>query len=166
MKAAQLAALALSLLTGAAVAKVPQHLPPIDHIVVDKSDRTMTLFSGGQPVHVITAIQLGREPEGAKQFQGDGRTPEGSFTIDGENPDSAYHLSLHISYPDAQAVAFADAQGRNAGGQIFIHGQPNNWTKSRRVPGDWTDGCIALSDAEIEALWESVPEGATIEIVP
>ena len=95
----------------------------------------------------------------------DERTPEGSYTIDYRNPHSAYHLSLHISYPDAAAKAFAARSGRSPGGDIFIHGQPNELSLGR-VPGDWTDGCIALSNQEIEALWQAVGDGTPIEIRP
>jgi murein L,D-transpeptidase YafK len=140
-------------------------LPEIERIVVYKAQRRMELWSQGQLAHTFTGIQLGDAPTGHKQFQGDEKTPEGRYTIDYGNPESAYHLSLHIDYPRAEDVAFARSQGRSPGGQIFIHGQPNSWP-SGRVPGDWTDGCIALADDEIEALWEAVPNGTPIEILP
>jgi murein L,D-transpeptidase YafK len=140
-------------------------LPEIERIVVYKAARRMELYAAGQLAHTITGIQLGDSPVGPKQFQGDEKTPEGRYTIDYGNPESAYYLSLHIDYPRAEDVAFARAQGRSPGGQIFIHGQPNGWPADR-VPGDWTDGCIALSNAEIAALWEAVPDGTAIEILP
>ena len=164
MKLRVFAALVLSLMSGAAQAEVPLTLPEIDYIRVEKSARTMVLFSAGQPVHTITGIQLGDAPVGPKHFQGDERTPEGRYTIDYGNPQSGYHLSLHISYPDARDVAYARAQGRSPGGLIMIHGQPNDWPAGR-VPGDWTDGCIAVSNEEIETLYEAVPDGAVIDIV-
>lgn len=136
-----------------------------DLILVDKSDRTLTLYSRGRPFKIYTGLQLGGAPVGAKHFEGDQRTPEGWYTIDGRNPHSAYHLSLHISYPTPAQSAFAAKYDRSAGGEIFIHGQPNALTQGRE-PGDWTDGCIALSDAEIEALWREVPDGTPIEIRP
>ena len=139
--------------------------PEIDRILVAKAVRTMTLFGVDGSVHVIEGIQLGDDPVGPKRFEGDEKTPEGRFTIDYGNPGSAYHLSLHIDYPRAQDQAYARAQGRSAGGQIFIHGQPNHWPAGR-VPGDWTDGCIAVSNEEIEALWAAVPDGTPIEITP
>lgn len=169
MRRFRFAPLGLLLLVGAAQAEEPLVLPEIDHIVVDKSDRAMTLYAEGRPVHRITGIQLGDAPVGHKQFEGDEKTPEGRYTLDYGNPDSAYHLSLHISYPNAADRAFAEAQGRSPGGMIFIHGQPNDWPAKdvgARVPGDWTDGCIAVSDAEIEALWESVADGTPIDIFP
>lgn len=140
-------------------------LPLIDHIVVRKAERVMELYAGGQLVRTIAGIQLGGVPVGAKRFQGDKRTPEGRYTIDYGNPNSSYNLSLHISYPNAQDAAYARSQGRSAGGLIFIHGSPNDY-RHGRPPGDWTDGCIAISDEEIEALWQAVPDGTVIDIVP
>ena len=151
---------ALSLLAGPAAAQEA----PVDRVRVDKSDRTLTLYAEGRPVRRYTGIQLGDAPLGPKRFEGDERTPEGRYTIDYGNPSSAYHLSLHISYPNPADVAYARARGRSPGGLIFIHGQPNG--HPGRVPGDWTDGCIALSNAEIEELWSLVGDGAEIEIVP
>ncbi|MDG2003815.1 MAG: L,D-transpeptidase family protein [Novosphingobium sp.] len=166
MKILRLAPLALCLAVGAASAEeVVSGLPPIDRILVDKSDRSMELFSEGQPVHRIDGIQLGDAPEGHKQFEGDERTPEGRYVIDWGNEASSYHLSLHISYPNAADEAFAASQGRSAGGMIMIHGQPNGLAVGR-IPGDWTDGCIAVSNDEIELLWGSVPNGTEIEILP
>ncbi len=158
-------ALSLTLPAAASKAETSLRLPEVDYVRVLKSVRQMQLYSGGQLVHTIEQIQLGDEPIGHKQFQGDERTPEGRYTIDFGNPQSSYHLSLHISYPNANDQAFARSYGRSPGGDIFIHGQPNGWADGR-VPGDWTDGCIALANAEIEALWEAVPDGATIDILP
>jgi murein L,D-transpeptidase YafK len=158
------APLLLLVSVGAAEAQVPPALPELDLIRVRKGLRVMELYSGDRLVHVIEHIQLGDEPVGPKRFEGDERTPEGRYTVDWGNPKSAYHLSLHISYPSAADRAYAAAQGRSAGGMIMIHGQPNGW--QGRVAGDWTDGCIALSDAEIEALWDAVPDGTPIEILP
>lgn len=140
-------------------------LPEIDHILVDKSDRTMVLYSQGRIAHTIADIQLGDAPEGPKHFQGDERTPEGRYTIDFRNPESAYHLSLRISYPSEADRDFAARSARSPGGDIFIHGQPNEWPAGR-MPGDWTDDCIAVSNAEMEALWKAVPVGAIIDIFP
>lgn len=155
----------LLLITGAASPAPRLAYPEVDRIVVDKSARTMTLYGLDGSVSVIDHLQLGGEPVGPKQFEGDERTPEGHFTIDYGNPDSAYHLSLHISYPQAGDITFARQHGRSPGGLIFIHGQPNDWPAGR-VPGDWTDGCIALADEQIEALWEAVADGTPIEIEP
>ena len=140
-------------------------LPVADLVFVDKSERTLTLYSRGLPYRTYRALQFGDAPAGHKRFEGDERTPEGRYTIDYRNPQSAYHLSLHISYPNAADRAYARSRGRSPGGAIFIHGQPNS-LRSGRVAGDWTDGCIALSNAQIEELWRLVPDGTPIEISP
>lgn len=138
-----------------------------DRILVEKSARRLTLFSGERVLRSYP-IALGREPVGAKRFEGDGRTPEGLYTITARKPDSAYHLALHISYPSPDDVAFAAEQGRSPGGRIMIHGLPNGLGfvgRSHRLR-DWTQGCIALTNAEIEELWRVVPDGTPIEIRP
>lgn len=149
---------------GAAQAEAPADLPEVDLVRVDKTARTITLFERGRVIDTIEGIQLGDEPLGQKRFQGDERTPEGRYVIDYGNDRSAYHLSLHISYPNAADRAFAAERGRHPGGAIFIHGQPGG--SAARLAGDWTDGCIAVTNAEIEWLWQAVPDGTPIEIVP
>lgn len=141
-------------------------LPTVDFVLVDKSERSLWVYSQGKVVHRMTGLQFGDAPQGHKRFEGDERTPEGRYTIDYGNPQSRYFLSLRISYPNAVDRAFAKAQGRSPGGDIFIHGQPNGLPDDQRVAGDWTDGCIALSNAEIELLWQIVPDGTPIEIRP
>lgn len=136
-----------------------------DFVRVDKSDRTLTLYREGKLLREYTGIALGDAPEGHKRFEGDERTPEGRYTIDTRNPASAYHLSLRVSYPNDADRAFAEGQGQSPGGDIFIHGQPNN-SPLDRLPGDWTDGCIAVSDAEMDELWGAIADGTPIEIVP
>jgi murein L,D-transpeptidase YafK len=155
----------LVLLTGAATPAPLLSYPEVDHILVEKAARTMTLYGVDGSVTVIPGIQLGDAPVGPKQFEGDEKTPEGQFTIDYGNPNSSYHLSLHIDYPRAEHKAYAQSQGRSAGGLIMIHGQPNS-LPAGRIPGDWTDGCIALSNEEMDALWEAVGDGTPIEIRP
>jgi murein L,D-transpeptidase YafK len=140
-------------------------LPSADRVLVDKSDRTLTLFAGGRAIRTYRGIQLGDAPLGHKRFEGDERTPEGRYTIDTRNPASAYHLSLRVSYPNAADRVYAAARGRSPGGEIFIHGQPNA-LPAGRLPGDWTDGCVALANAEIEEVWRAVPDGTPIEIRP
>jgi murein L,D-transpeptidase YafK len=148
-----------------AAAATDSEPPMAAAVVVEKQARRLTVLDErGQPIRTISGIQLGDAPQGHKRFQGDERTPEGRYTIDWSNPDSAYHLSLHISYPNAADQAYAASQGRSAGGMIMIHGQPNGM--AGRVPGDWTDGCIALANEEIEYLWQLVPDGTVIEILP
>lgn len=159
----RLAAPVLLLATGVAAAPA---LPQADHIVVHKAARTLDLYADGQVIRHIEGIQLGPNPVGPKRFAGDGRTPEGRYSIDRGKADSAYHLSLHISYPAPADRVRAAAQGRSPGGDIFVHGQPNDWNRTERVPGDWTNGCIAVSNAEIEFLWQTVGDGTTIDLVP
>ncbi len=137
----------------------------VEYLIVDKSERLMVAYAGGQPVKAWRGLQFGDQLQGHKQFEGDERTPEGRYVIEGRNPGSAYHLSLKVSYPNAEDRAFARAQARSPGGDIFLHGQPNAMPFGR-MPGDWTDGCIALSNAEIEELWRIVPDGTVIEIRP
>ncbi|WP_301751146.1 murein L,D-transpeptidase family protein [uncultured Erythrobacter sp.] len=137
----------------------------VDYLIVDKSERLMIAYAGGQPVKAWRGLQFGDAPQGHKQFEGDERTPEGRYVIEGRNPGSAYHLSLKVSYPNAADRAFARQYGRSPGGDIFLHGQPNALPMGR-MPGDWTDGCIALSNDEIEELWRIVPDGTVIEIRP
>lgn len=140
--------------------------PEVELVRVEKAARRLTLFDArGEVLRRYAGIQLGRAPAGPKRFEGDGRTPEGRYVIDHGNDASAYHLSLHISYPAPAERAAAAALGRSAGGAIFIHGQPNH-LRSGRIAGDWTAGCIALSNKEIEELWSLVPDGTAIEILP
>ncbi len=137
-----------------------------DFVLVDKSERTLWLYRDGAVIHEITGLQFGDAPLGHKRFEGDERTPEGRYTIDFGNPQSRYHLSLHISYPNAADRALARQAGRSPGGAIFLHGQPNRLPENRRMLRDWTDGCIALSNAEIRTLWKMIPDGTAIEIRP
>jgi murein L,D-transpeptidase YafK len=156
------------LLAGCGTASSQPALPAgtkVDRLLVDKSDRVLIAFARNREVVRYTGIRFGDAPRGHKQFEGDERTPEGRYTISGRNPGSAYHLSLRISYPNAADRAYAKARGRSPGGDIFIHGQPNAWP-GPAIARDWTDGCIALSNAEIKQLWDIVPDGIPITIRP
>ncbi|KTE38823.1 MULTISPECIES: L,D-transpeptidase family protein [unclassified Sphingopyxis] len=159
----------LLLLLAACGSASSQPAPPAaaraDRLLVDKSDRILIAYKDGREIARYANIRFGDAPTGHKQFEGDERTPEGSYTISGRNPKSAYHLSLRISYPNAADRAYAKAQGRSPGGDIFIHGQPNRWP-GPTLASDWTDGCIALSNAEIRQLWDLVPDGTPITIRP
>ncbi len=136
-----------------------------DRILVDKSDRILILYKGNKEIARYSKIRLGDAPVGHKQFEGDEKTPEGTYTLSGRNPGSSYHRSLKVSYPNAADTAYAKSKGKPAGGDIFIHGQPNGY-KGAPIARDWTDGCIAMSNAEIEQLWKVVPDGAKITIRP
>jgi murein L,D-transpeptidase YafK len=140
-------------------------LEQADRILVDKSDRVMILYKQDVELRRYSNIKLGDAPFGHKQFQGDEKTPEGNYTINGRNPASRYHLSLRISYPNAADRAFAKSKGQSPGGDILIHGQPNG-RNGPAIPNDWTDGCIAVTNSEIEEIWKMVPNGARITIRP
>lgn len=138
-----------------------------DKILIEKSKRRLSLMRDGRLLKSYK-ISLGSNPVGAKTEQGDGKTPEGNYVIDGRNPNSAYHLSLHISYPNAQDKERAKNLGVSPGGAIMIHGLPNgmDWLGSLQEMIDWTQGCIALSNSEIEEVWKGVPDGTEVEIKP
>jgi murein L,D-transpeptidase YafK len=138
-----------------------------DRIVVVKSARTLTLLRQGQVLKTYK-VALGQEPTGAKTQRGDNRTPEGEYTIDSRNPHSQFHLSLHVSYPNATDRTRAAKLGVNPGGDIMIHGLPPAYAYlgSLHRQTDWTLGCIAVTNAEIEEIWSLVRNGTKIEIKP
>ncbi|MEY2527508.1 MAG: hypothetical protein QOE73_2279 [Verrucomicrobiota bacterium] len=145
---------------------LPENLTA-DRILVEKAERKLSIFREGKLIKTY-GIALGRNPVGAKEKEGDMKTPEGVYKIDNRNPKSDYHLALHISYPSDQDNARATARGVNAGFDIMIHGLPNGkgWMGAAHRQIDWTAGCIAVTDEEIEELWRIVPDGTTIEIRP
>lgn len=140
-----------------------------DYVFVEKGKRQLTLWRDGWLLASFP-IRLGRTPTGAKAKEGDGRTPEGVYTIDFRKPDSSYYRALHISYPSAEDIEAAQQRGVRPGGAIMIHGLPNETEKNvaQRIHKyvDWTEGCIALTNAEIDQIWQMVPVGTPIEIVP
>lgn len=135
--------------------------PNVTSVVVDKSERALYLMHGNDVLRQYE-VHLGSQPKGHKRFEGDGRTPEGTYYISHKNPKSQYHLSLGISYPNARDRAFARAAGKPPGGDIFIHGGPPRPAKVR----DWTAGCIAVSDREIEEIYAMTRPGTPIFIRP
>lgn len=135
--------------------------PEVTQIQVDKSDRKMYLLHGDRVLKSYD-IALGFAPTGHKEFEGDGKTPEGAYTISHKNPDSNFHLSLRISYPNDADRAHAKAAGKEPGGDIFIHGGPTKPITRR----DWTWGCISVSDREIETIYAMVRPGTPIYILP
>ena len=142
-------------------------VPVADRVVVEKAARTLTLYRAGQAVKTYR-VALGREPVGHKLQEGDGRTPEGTYRIDFHKRDSAFHRALHISYPNAADRAQARARGVSPGGDIMIHGLPNGAVAAGAAHRlrDWTEGCIAVTNSEIEELWTAVPDGTLVEIRP
>ena len=125
------------------------------------------MFRDGNQIKTYR-IALGRNPLGAKQEEGDMKTPEGIYNIDGRNPQSSFHLALHISYPSDEDNKRAATHGVSAGSDIMIHGIQNGrgWIGAFHRWKDWTAGCIAVTDEEIEELWRVTPDGTTIEIHP
>ncbi|MEM5469785.1 MAG: L,D-transpeptidase family protein [Paracoccaceae bacterium] len=136
--------------------------PEVARLRLYKSKRVLVL-DGKEGVLQTYPVGLGFSPEGHKQFEGDGRTPEGTYTIDRHNPDSLFHLSIGISYPNAADRAFAKANGKSPGGDIFIHGGPRKGVDPMNKQ-DWTAGCIALTDRQIEEVYAMVRDGTPIEI--
>lgn len=132
-----------------------------DRIVVNKGRREMLLLRGSSILRSYRVL-LGREPVGHKEREGDGRTPEGRYLIDRRNPKSRYHLSLHISYPNERDRERAASLGVDPGGDIMIHGQNDGMPREN----DWTQGCIAVTDGEMDEIWGLVAEGTPIEILP
>lgn len=137
--------------------------PKVTQVVVEKQQRRMYLYHNKKLLKKYR-IGLGFAPDGHKLYEGDGRTPEGVYMIDRRNPNSSFHLSVGISYPSAQDMAFAQYMGIKPGGDIFIHGEPNNQAAVRN--GDWTAGCIAVTNDEIEEIYAMVKEGTPIIIRP
>ena len=138
-----------------------------DSLVLIKSRRELVVYYHSEPVRRYY-VALGRNPVGDKQRIGDNRTPEGLFFIQGRNPNSRYHLSLRISYPDATHRARAARLGVEPGGDIMIHGLPGEQAAfgPAHRDFDWTNGCIAVTNKEIEELWRVIRDGTPIEIKP
>jgi len=136
-----------------------------DHVIVEKYARRLTLLRGSDALKTYR-IALGRSPIGRKEYEGDQRTPEGSYMIDFHKPDSDYHLALHISYPQERDIDRAVAQGFTAGSDIMIHGLPNGrgWIGKFHRRTDWTAGCIAVTNFEMEEIYRVVPDGTPIKI--
>ncbi len=159
-------------LVAASLYSPPVPVPPappltgaVDRIVIEKGARRMQLFQEGQVVRTYR-IALGFTPAGDKVRQGDGKTPEGEFMVDRRNDESAFHLSVGLDYPQPDDRDRAAAGGYSPGGDIFIHGQPNAVPDAFRLRGDWTAGCIALTNAEMREVWAVTPIGTKVEIRP
>jgi murein L,D-transpeptidase YafK len=132
-----------------------------DRVVVNKKKREMLLLRGESVLRTYR-ISLGRDPVGHKVQEGDGRTPEGHYVIDRRNPKSRYHLALHISYPNERDAAHASELGVEPGGDIMIHGLKDRVHRE----DDWTQGCIAVTDRDMEEIWGLVADGTPIVINP
>ena len=138
-----------------------------DQVIVIKSQHTLTLLWQGKVLRTYK-VALGGAPIGAKAQQGDHKTPEGHYILDRRNAKSRFYKSIHVSYPNEEDKQRAARIGASPGGDIMIHGLPNGfgWLGKSHRARDWTDGCIAVTDLEMDEVWDLVPDGAPIEIRP
>lgn len=147
--------------------RVALSVPKADTVLIKKSKRRLQLLRGGQVLRSYF-VALGRNPVGHKTREGDGRTPEGTYFLDWRNPNSRFHRSIHVSYPNQTDEYSARQKGVSPGGAIMIHGLPNNdadigWAHALR---DWTEGCIAVTNAQMDEIWQLVDDGTPIVILP
>lgn len=138
-----------------------------DSILILKKDHLLQLLAGGKVIRTYH-VALGRGGLAAKQREGDALTPEGHYVIDSRNAASKYHRALHVSYPNVEDRKRAAAHGAPPGGAIMIHGLPNSmsWIGTAHRLYDWTLGCVAVTDPEIDEIWNLVPDGTPVEIRP
>lgn len=138
-----------------------------ERVVVHKEQRILQLFRGGQVIREYS-VALGGSPVGHKRQEGDQKTPEGLYLLDWRNAGSGYYKSIHVSYPGPDDIKAAAASGVDPGGMIMIHGQPNyfGWLAFLTQRFDWTDGCIAVTNTEMDEIWAMVPNNTLIEIKP
>jgi murein L,D-transpeptidase YafK len=164
-----LAAAMLALISGCRQQPAPPTAPSgvADRVVVEKAQRKLTLYRAGRPLKTYE-VALGRNPIGHKEREGDGRTPEGMYRIDFHKRNSSFHRALHVSYPNVTDRARALAQGVSPGGDIMIHGLPKAFATvgSAHRLHDWTEGCVAVTNSEIEEIWAAVPDGTPIDLRP
>jgi len=156
-------------LAGGCASKPEPVVNKVDSVVVRKAKRQMDLLKSGA-VYRRYRISLGDSPRGHKMREGDERTPEGDYVLDWRNPRSSFYKSIHVSYPNSRDRAFARAMGFQPGGMIMIHGRPN-WLTSAKVAKeydgrDWTNGCIAVTNPEMDEIWRLVKDGTPIRILP
>lgn len=139
----------------------------VDQVLVQKKEHTLTLLSHGKAIQTYK-VALGGSPIGAKERQGDHKTPEGHYILDRRNPHSQYYKSIHILYPNEQDRKKAKARGMSPGGDIMIHGLTNGYGRVGAMHRlhDWTDGCIAVTNEEMDEIWRVVRDGTPIEIRP
>lgn len=156
------ALLAMLVLLGCASKFQSYDGPEVTHVLVMKGERRMHLLHHDTVLESYD-IGLGFAPQGHKTIEGDGRTPEGQYRIDRRNPNSAFHLSIGISYPNAVDLEIAKSLGKSPGGDIFIHGTPK---KFRRAPPDWSAGCITVTNRQMEKIYAMVRDGTAITIKP
>ncbi len=169
MKTTNRAILALFALAVLSLQALAASDPPLqesataDKVLVLKRQRKLLLIKGDSVLKAYS-VSLGGSPVGPKIRQGDRRTPEGEYVLDWHNPESQFYKSIHISYPNAKDLARARRLGVPAGGDLFIHGQPKDFDEPSQQAGDWTNGCVAVTNAEMDEIWRAVADGTPIEI--
>jgi murein L,D-transpeptidase YafK len=138
-----------------------------DRVVVLKKERILQLFSQGKVIKTYN-VALGGDPMGPKTQQGDHKTPEGLYVLDSRNTHSQFYKAIHISYPNARDLAAARQRGVSPGGEVFVHGLPKGygWVGAAHRAKDWTNGCVAVTNQEIDEIWAAVTDGTAIEIRP
>ncbi len=141
--------------------------PKVSEVLVRKKERRLYLLAGDRIIRSYR-VGLGANPAGHKLYEGDQRTPEGKYTLDWRNPYSDFYKSIHISYPNEKDLELASAWGLDPGGSIMIHGLPNDVGDMAfaYLGLDWTDGCIAVSNEEMDEIWDLVADGTPIRILP
>lgn len=137
----------------------------IDSLVVQKAERKLIVYSKGIKIKEYQ-IALGSQPVGKKQFEGDGKTPEGLYFIDAKSTVSKFYKNLNISYPNSEDIALANAVGKAVGGDIKIHGLPNDINEKDYIISDWTMGCIGVTNTEIDELFSHIKLGSPILLLP
>jgi len=167
MRIRVLTGLGILLLYGPVLAQGADKPLHADRVVVLKKERTLQLMSQGKVIKTYK-VALGGDPIGAKTRQGDHKTPEGLYVLDSHNAHSQFYKSIHISYPNAHDRAAARQKGVSPGGDVFVHGLPRGygWVGAGHRAKDWTDGCIAVTNQEIDEIWQAIADGTPIEIRP
>ena len=159
--------MAILLVCGSVFAQTASKPLHADRVLVLKKERTLQLLSQGKVIKTYK-VALGGDPVGAKTRQGDHKTPEGLYVLDSRNAHSQFYKSIHISYPSERDRVAARKDGVSPGGDVFVHGLPKGYGfvgASHRLK-DWTDGCVAVTNEEIDEIWQAVADGTPIEIRP
>jgi len=166
MRRALVSILCAVCVVGSVFAAVPSS-ETIDHVLVMKNKRTLQLLHGDKVVKSYK-VALGGDPVGPKRKQGDGKTPEGLYVLDRRNAQSQFYKSIHVSYPNAEDRQQARRIGVSPGGDIFLHGlgKKYGWVGSAHTAHDWTNGCVAVTNEEMDEIWKLVKDGTPIEIRP
>lgn len=162
-----LTVLLLLVMAGGLPAAIASTLPMADQVVIHKAERKLVLMRDNEVLRTFR-IALGLSPKGAKEREGDFRTPEGNYRVSGRRANSDYFLALKVSYPGPEDLRRAAAAGVSPGGQIMIHGQPNQPSRPLDYyeTHDWTNGCIAVSNADMVDIWLMTPDNTPIQILP